>query len=278
MWQTHRPEITIENDYSLKHLKYIVKRVLYFLTNNVVVNNLLIALGKDRYFSQRGNPYTTYVPAGSKSVQENAGYSNREEINEVLSKSKQDLLFIAQAQLKMQAKILDIGCGPGMYLSLFKDASYELHATDINSGMLTLAKKEVPRATFYEGDINDLVIRETFDMIYCIGVLIYIPPSRLRAFIEKTVSLLNEGGILYLNFPHAISVWDSWYKDITYVQYSPAHLRKLLAPYMEILVDHHAFDDRRIEGYDKTPYKSLNPNTHRTYKNSYLLVAKKKTP
>lgn len=261
----------------MKQLKYIIKRVLYFLTNNVVVNNVLIALDKDRYFSQRGNPYTTYVPAGSKSIQENAGYSNREEINQVLAKSKKDLLLTAQTQLNPQAKILDIGCGPGMYLSLFKDTSYELHATDINAGMLALAKKEVPRATFYEGDINDLVIRETFDMVYCIGVLIYIPPSRLQPFLAKIVSLLKDEGILYLNFPHAISIWDSWYKDITYVQYSPSQLRKLLSPYFEILADHHAFDDRRIEGYDKAPYKSLNPDTHRTYKNSYLLVAKKKT-
>lgn len=249
---------------------------MYFLTNNVVVNNILIALGKDRYLSRRGNPYTTYVPAGSKSVQENAGYSNREEINQVLARSKKDLLLTAQTQLKAQAKILDIGCGPGMYLSLFKDGPYELHATDINAGMLALAKKEVPQAVFYEGDINDIAISETFDLIYCIGVLIYIPPSGLRAFIEKIVSLLSDEGILYLNFPHAISVWDSWYRDITYVQYSPSHVRKVLAPYFEIVADHHAFDNRRIDRYDQTPYKSLNPDTHRTYKNSYLLIAKKK--
>ena len=266
-----------ENYHRLKQLKYNLKRTLYFLTNNVVVNNVLIALGMAPYFSRRGNPYTTYVPADGKSVQENAGYSNREEINQVLAKSKKDLLLTAQTQLKAGAKILDIGCGPGMYLSLFKDGPYELHATDINSGMLALARKEVPQAAFYEGDIHDLSIGQSFDMVYCIGVLIYIPPSGLKAFIEKTASLLNDGGILYLNFPHAISVWDSWYKDITYVQYSPAHLRKLLAPYFEIIADHHAFDNRRIEAYDKAPYKSLNPDTHRTYKNSYLLVAKKKT-
>jgi SAM-dependent methyltransferase len=238
---------------------------------------MLIAMGKDRYFSQRGNPYTSYVPAGSKSVQENAGYSNREEINQVLAKSKSDLLQTAQTHLKTNAKILDIGCGPGMYLGLFKNLPYELHATDINSGMIDLAKQEVPRATFYAGDIHDVVISERFDLIYCIGVLIYIPPSSLQAFLKKIMSLLNDGGILYLNFPQAISVWDTWYKDITYVQYSPAHLRKLLAPYVEFLADHHAFDDRFIERYDQTPYKSLNPDTHRTYKNSYLLVAKKKT-
>lgn len=259
----------------MKSLKYIIKRSFYFLTNNVVVNRVLIVLGKDSYFSRRGNPYTSYVPAGSRSVQENAGYSNRQEINEVLAKSKSDLLQAVQAHLKAGAKILDIGCGPGMYLSLFKDGPYELHATDINAGMIALAKQEVPQAVFYEGDIHHVAIRESFDLIYCIGVLIYIPPSRLGPFIDKIASLLKPGGILYLNFPHALSVWDTCYKDITYVQYSPAQLRKVLAPHFEILTDRHAFDNRFIGRYDQKPYKSLNPDTPRTYKNSYLLVAKK---
>lgn len=242
-----------------------------------MVNGILILLRKDRHFSKRGNPYISYVPAANKSVQENAGYSNRAEINEVLAKSKHDLLHVAQTHVSAGSRILDIGCGPGMYLSLFKDLDYELHATDINKGMLAVAQKQVSRATFYEGDINSLEIGHTFDLIYCIGVLIYIPPSSLPSFIDKIRSMLNRNGILYLNFPHAISYWDVCYKDITYVQYSPAHLRKLLSAHFDILIDRHAFDDRFIERYDKTPYKSINPDTNRTYKNSYLLVAKKKT-
>lgn len=261
----------------MKYLKYTARRVFFFLTNNVIINAILITLGKDRHFSKRGNPYITYVPAASRSVQENAGYSNRAEINEVLARSKRDLLDTVQTHVNTGARILDIGCGPGMYLSLFKDLDYELHATDINKGMLAVAREQVSRATFYEGDINSVEIGQTFDLIYCIGVLIYIPPSSLPSFIGKIKGMLNRNGILYLNFPHAISYGDVCYRDITYVQYSPSHLRKLLSPHFDILIDRHAFDNRFIERYDKTPYKSVNPDTNRTYKNSYLLVAKKKT-
>lgn len=236
----------------------------------------MIFLKKDTYFSIKRNPYTTFKPADKKSVQENAGYSDREDINEVLGRSKKTLLKVAGTHLKPQDKILDVGCGPGMYLNLFKDAGFELHATDINASMIAAAKQQVPAAVFYQGDLTTLMIPGNFKMIYCIGVLIYIPPTQLKAFIEKMHALLNENGMLYLNFPHAISYWDTWFKDITYVQYSPAYLRELLAPYFEIEIDRHAFDGRFIESYDKTPYKSLNPDTDRTYKNSYLLVAKKK--
>jgi SAM-dependent methyltransferase len=236
----------------------------------------MILLKKDTYFSNKGNPYTTFVPADKKSVQENAGYSNRQEINEVLETSKKALLEVAGSHLKAKDKILDVGCGPGMYLSLFKNSGYELHATDINADMISAAKQQVPDAVFYQGDLTSLAIAEKFKMIYCIGVLIYIPPTQLKPFIKKIRLLLVEDGILYFNFPHAISYWDTRFKDITYVQYSPAYLRKLLAPYFEIETDRHAFDGRFIDSYDTRPYKSLNPDTTRTYKNSYLLVAKKK--
>lgn len=260
----------------MKLLKHIIRTCINKACNNIVINNILIFFKADSALSHKLNPYTSFVPADHKSVQENAGYSNRQEINEVLEKSKKDLLSISEPYLKEGSCILDIGCGPGMYLSLFKHKPYELHASDINAAMIEQAKKQVPNTLFYEGDLLDISIQQRFNMVYCIGVLIYIPPSQLKPFIKKIASLLEEDGIFYLNFPHAISYWDSLFRDISYVQYSPAYLRKMLALYFDVYIDQHAFDDRFIDVYDKTPYKSLNPDTDRTYKNSYLLVAKKR--
>lgn len=217
-----------------------------------------------------------FVPPKDKSTQENAGYSNRQEINEVLEKSKKDLLAAVKKHLDTTGKILDIGCGPGMYLSLFKDSDFELHATDINHHMIALAKQNVSKAIFYHGDFKEVSIPQKFNFIYCIGVLIYIPPSQLDSFFEKIETLLENNGILYLNFPHAISYGDTWFRDITYVQYSPEYIRKKLTKWFDIIKDAHALDERKIDVYDKKPYKSLNPDTQRTYKNSYLLIAKKK--
>lgn len=254
----------------------LIKSIYNLLSNNIILNNLLILFKLDAKWSNRKKSYVHFKLNQSKSIQENAGYSNREEINEVLNKSKSNLLKLIQEKTLTNSSILDIGCGPGMYLSLLKDNSYNLHATDINQSMIDEAKKNVPNATYYTGNFIDINIHQKFDFIYCIGVLIYISRNDLDVFIKKTYDLLNNGGILYLNYPHAISVGDLLYKDLTYIQYSPKLIEKLINPYFTIIQHQHAFDGRIVEIYDKKPYKNLNPNTNRTYKNSYLLIAKKK--
>lgn len=254
-----------------------MKRLLFNIFINNSISNFFIRLLKlEKIIYDNKKSYIHFKLNQNKSVQENAGYSLREEINEVLGKSKQDLLHTIQANLKENATILDIGCGPGMYLSLLNNTHYQLHATDINQSMIDEAKKQVPNATYYTGNFIDVNITQKFDMIYCIGVLIYIGRNDLEAFIKKTHDLLNPGGTFYLNYPHALSLSDVYYKDLTYIQYSPKLIEKLVSPYFTIIQHQHAFDGRIVETYDKKPYKSLNPNTDKTYKNSYLLIAKKK--
>lgn len=249
----------------------------WHITHNVLLNNLLILFGVDGRVARRMNPYLAFESNAGKSVQENAGYSNRQEINEVLCKSKADLQQAVTTHVKAGERMLDIGCGPGMYLSLFKDSAYELHATDINASMLAEAARQVPQASFYKGDFLSVEIPGRFQFVYCIGVLIYISRGDIGHFIKKIHEHLEPGGVLYLNYPHALSLGDVLYKDITYVQYSPLVIEKLILPHFDILEHHHAFDGRVISRYDSRPYKSLNPDTDRTYKNSYLLIAKKKS-
>ncbi len=245
--------------------------------NNSISNFFIRVLKLEKVIYDTKKTYIHFKTNTAKSIQENAGYSNREDINEVLDKSKQDLRNAIHLNVKENAIILDIGCGPGMYLNLLKENLYQLHATDINESMISEAKKNVPQATYYTGNFIDITINQKFDFIYCIGVLIYIGRNDLDVFIKKVYNLLNDGGTFYLNYPHAITLGDLYYSDLTYIQYSPKLIGKLIHPYFNIQVHHHAFDGRKVDNYDKTPYKSLNPNTNRTYKNSYLLIAKKKT-
>ena len=232
--------------------------------------------GLEKIIYHKANPYLLFQTKQSRSTQENAGYSIRPEINEVLNKSKSDLTLAVSEFCAKENKILDIGCGPGMYLQLFKDSSYELYATDINFSMLEEAKKQVPKATFIQGDFISSPLNIKFNFIYCIGVLIYIPRKSIIDFFQKIYDELEPNGILYLNYPHAISWLDTVYNDLTYIQYSPKFIETIISPYFKIIKHEHAFDGRKVDRYDKTPYKSLNPNTDRTYKNSYLLIAQKK--
>jgi len=260
----------------MKSAKKMIKYLLNSFTNNILLNNFLILFKLDKNWNRTLNPYLSYKVNKNKTIQEIAGYSEREEINEVLFKSKKNLIEEIEKSLTEQDRILDIGCGPGMYLSLLKNSNYKLYATDISEDMLALAKKNVPEASFYKGNFMNISIPVTFNFIYCIGVLVYIRKSEIDDFFKRIHNHLEPKGILYLNYPHAISIGDLLYKDISYIQYSPTIIEKLIAPYFEIIEHRHAFDNRNIKYYDEQPYKSLNPDTDRTYKNSYLLIAKKK--
>jgi ubiquinone/menaquinone biosynthesis C-methylase UbiE len=256
--------------------KIITKVLVWNLSHNFLFNKCLIALKLDKKVASFTNPYLTLKPNLNKGVQENAGYSLRPEINEVLEKSKNDLLNCVATNLKNDDEILEIGCGPGMYLSILPNL-YKKVACDINEGLLEIAKKQVSSATFYKGNFSDITFKESFNFIYCIGVLVYFTPTELKHVLTKAHQLLNKDGILYINYPHAISKADTQFANLTYLHYSPAYIEKLIQNKFEIITHHHAFDGRIIEDYDKQPYKSLNPNTKRTYKNSYLLIAKKIT-
>jgi SAM-dependent methyltransferase len=254
-------------------MKQLIFRIF---VNNFISNFFIRMFGLEKIIYHKANPYLLFKPAQAKSTQENAGYSIRPEINEVLEKSKSDLEQAVNELSIKESKILDIGCGPGMYLQLFKDSSFELYATDINRSMLEEAQKIVPRANFIPGDFMELPLNLKFNFIYCIGVLIYIPKQSIEDFFQKVADKLEPNGILYLNYPHATSWLDTVYNDLTYIQYSPKAIEKFIQPYFTIIKHEHAFDGRKIGSYDNKPYKSLNPNTDRTYKNSYLLIAQKK--
>src|ERR1043166_4230210 len=124
--------------------------------NNAFSNFFIRTFGFEKLIYQRFNPYLYYKADANISAQENAGYSNRPEINEVISKSKDDLEHAVAELCKQDASILDIGCGPGMYLKLFKDKKYSLSAIDLNASMLEAARKNVPEANFICGNFIDL--------------------------------------------------------------------------------------------------------------------------
>ena len=256
----------------MRHLKRALRILLNALFNNVILNNIVIFLGMERLMKRFNNPYVAFTIPKGKSLQEIAGYSNRPEINEVLGKIHDQLRSIAKQYYPEGGKVLDVGCGPGLYLKEF-NSSYATAGIDISQEMVSLARKECPYCNFFVGDFIRYEMNEKFDIIYSIGVLIYFCRSDLDKLFQKVRDLLNPGGIFYLSYPHAISYWDTLYPDLSYMQYSPSLVSSIAGRYLKIIEHCHGFDGREVKKYDKQPYKSLNPEVKRTYKNSYQLVA-----
>lgn len=241
------------------------------LTNNILFNNLLILLGLDKMVLSRLGMYRRVRLDEKLSPQEMAGFSTRHEVQEAIDKTHHDLLQVVQTYVPPGAAILDIGCGPGTYLKDF-EGRYRLTGIDLNQQMIAAAERHLSGAELIHDDFMARDFSQTFQLIYSVSVLEFIPPSQLRAFFRKVHHLLEPDGLLFLHYPHALTYADTLYPDLYYIEYSPRKVEKELKHLFKIIKHAHGYDGRKIDLYDSQPYRT----GERTFKNGYLLVAMKK--
>lgn len=102
-----------------------------------------------------------------------------------------------------QAKLLEIGCGPGNITKyiLARRADVEIFGIDIAPNMIELAQKNNPSARFATMDCRQISnLKTKYDAIVCGFCLPYLSPTDGEKFIFDCNNLLNENGHLYLSF------------------------------------------------------------------------------
>lgn len=111
--------------------------------------------------------------------------------------------FICNSISKTNAKLLEIGCGPGnitKYL-LSKRPDYDILGTDIAPNMIALAKINNPTANFALMDSRLIhKIKARYDGVICGFCLPYLSQKDSRKLIADCYKLLNKNGCLYLSF------------------------------------------------------------------------------
>jgi len=111
--------------------------------------------------------------------------------------------FICKSINKYQAKILEIGCGPGnitKYL-LSKRPDFDIFGIDIASNMIEIAKKNNPSARFAIMDVRKMdEINSKYDGIVCGFCLPYLSQTDSEKLIADSYQLLNENGLIYISF------------------------------------------------------------------------------
>lgn len=111
--------------------------------------------------------------------------------------------FFCSIMTTAQAKILDIGCGPGnitKYL-LSKRPDFNILGIDIAPNMIELAKKNNPTASFAILDSRQISeLKTKYNGIVSGFCLPYLSHTDCNLFISHCHDLLHENGILYLSF------------------------------------------------------------------------------
>ena len=111
--------------------------------------------------------------------------------------------FVCNAIDKENAKVLEIGCGPGnitKYL-LNKRPDLHIHGIDLAPNMIELAGKNNPTASFAVMDARGIGKLDTkFDAIIAGFCIPYFSPTECEQFVTDAKHCLNEHGLIYISF------------------------------------------------------------------------------
>lgn len=113
---------------------------------------------------------------------------------------------ILEKHAKDGDRILDLGCGNGRLVELFKGKRIEYSGVDGAEKLIEIAKERYPEFDFQAADVLNLPFGpDNFDKIFSIAVLHHIPSRELRGqFIREAKRVLKPGGTLI------ITAWDLW--------------------------------------------------------------------
>lgn len=108
--------------------------------------------------------------------------------------------------LKVNDKVLDLGCGNARLFDLLKEYDIQYFGIDISEKLIKIAERNVPEGQFEVGDILETPYEDNyFDAIVSIAVIHHIPTDKLRqkAFTEMFRTTKPGGKIM-------VTAWYFW--------------------------------------------------------------------
>lgn len=91
-------------------------------------------------------------------------------------------------------KILDLGCGHGIFSNYFYQSGFEVTGVDFSKKLLNIAKKNYPKIHFIEEDICDFKSKEKFNGIFLKNVLFHLPDEDIIHIFKNFLKYLEDDG------------------------------------------------------------------------------------
>ena len=112
-------------------------------------------------------------------------------------------LILQGAEIGPSSRVLEVGCGTGLFTEIFATAGAHLTAIDLSPDLLGFARSRgLPRVQFVEGSLEDWEADEAFDAVIGSSVLHHLDLDRA---LPKVLRLLKPGGRLSFAEPNMLN-------------------------------------------------------------------------
>jgi 2-polyprenyl-3-methyl-5-hydroxy-6-metoxy-1,4-benzoquinol methylase len=103
------------------------------------------------------------------------------------------------SRLKLNSKILDMGCGPGVpYDKYFADEGHYVTGIDISEKHIDMAIKNVNNARFIVGDFFSNDAKGKYDAIISLYAIFHIPRTEHKKLLNHINSMLKKNGLILI--------------------------------------------------------------------------------
>lgn len=100
-------------------------------------------------------------------------------------------------------RILDVGCGPGFFLSAI-DPAWEKHGMDISEFTINYVREHYPDVRAYAGELSKASYADDyFDVIYCFAVMEHV--DNPHEITQQMYRITRPGGIVIVSTPNIAS-------------------------------------------------------------------------
>lgn len=108
-------------------------------------------------------------------------------------------LDVALASAPAHGPVLDLGCGPGQIAAIAVDSGKPAIGADLSAGMLAVARRRVPLATFISADARALpLISGSCRAVAAFYCLHHLPKALLPSVLAELRRVLPAGGTLII--------------------------------------------------------------------------------
>lgn len=100
--------------------------------------------------------------------------------------------------LRAEAKILDLGCGPGIPFDRYLvEKGFDVTGVDTSQKHIEMARLNVPKANFIRDDISSAnFARGSFDAVISLYTIFHIPREEHGELLQKIRRLLRDDGLI----------------------------------------------------------------------------------